>query len=877
MADLTFDILARDRASRVLKNVGDSADGLATKLAKLDGLKGGILAAGLPGLAGITGIALSSASALGTLAVMGGTAKLALSGVGDAFTASGEDAEKYQEALDELSPSAAATVVELTGLKSAWGEVGDAVQEAAFRPVVGDLTTLSENVIPALSADLPKVAQAMGEAAQSGMQWAGSADTIADVRTIIQGTVPVVDDFGASLVNAADFMTQLGAAGMPVAQEIAEQFRGMTQGLRDWVTAGRESGELDATFAATSETVDLLFQNVNNLGGAIGTLAANPATIGALNDMLEVLTSLTGIVGTAAEAFTALPDGVQKFVLIAGAAAVAGSKLHAMYEGITSRARTAATETDRVSGSTSKFAGAANTMAVAGGRVVAVLGGMQIASALYSATQSETGISTGQLEQALLQYGKTGEVTGEMLDVFKGKTDLLNDSFRSLDKDGFAGFSNGLATVIETMTGTGSVFDSSMENHKKRLGELDAALAQMVQSGNAEGARQIIDQLGEQAKEFGVDSDELNAALPQTNALLGDLAASADQTSAAQQRLSAQQKLLNSDFEQGVAAVGGLKNAFALLNADAQNTNTTFAAYQAALDNLTTSNINAKAGFDLTTAAGRQNYQMLQEAVVAMQNYATQAGLTGPEIEQLRQDIINQGTAAGISRQQMEQMTASIGAIPGQAQPAATSVGALQDQINTLKSKQVEVKESGSADSKSRVQALQSQINALQDRIVYVTTITRQRTEVVGSDGLNRRFGGGYRWGGVQMYAAQTGLVAKIARPGTIYQWAEPETGGEAFIPRKGNMSRNRNIARYVVDEWLGGPEAVWGQKNASTGGMGSPASGGGGSSGADFSALLVREIRDLGRRIESIGINIDGQALGRAQGRRTLLEQYGG
>ncbi len=550
-----------------------------------------------------------------------------------------------------------------------------------------------------------------------------------------------------------------------------------------------------------------------------------------------------------------------------------------MYQNITSGARTAATAQDGATQSTSRFGNAANTAILAGGRAVAILGGMQVASTLYATTQNQAAVSTGQLSNALNEYAKTGKITGELQDVLGGKTDKLKDSLVALDEDGFAGFGNNLAETIEVMTGTGQVFDDSVTHYKENLSQIDQAIAQMAQSGNITGAKAAFDALAATAKENGVQLDELKAGLPLTSAALGDLSAAADQTTAAQQRLSAQQQLLNSDFNTGVTAVGGLKNAFTLLNAETQNTNTSFSAYQAALDQMTAANMNAKAGFDLTTEAGRQNYAMLQTAVTSMQNYATQANLTGPEIEALRQDIINQGVAAGISRDQMVAMTNSIGAIPGQAAPAATSVAQLESQIAALKSKQVEIKESGSADSKSRIASLQSQIDALRDKTVYLTTVLRQRTEVVGSDGLNRRFGGGYRWGGVQMYAAQSGLVANIARPGTIYQWAEPATGGEAFIPRKGDTGRSRDIAKYVVDKWLGGPEAIWGGGQPTTPGSGgsAPSGGGGASSSQDLTSLLVREIRGLGKRLENLRVDLDGQQIGRAQGRRTLLEQYGG
>jgi TP901 family phage tail tape measure protein len=68
------------------------------------------------------------------------------------------------------------------------------------------------------------------------------------------------------------------------------------------------------------------------------------------------------------------------------------------------------------------------------------------------------------------------------------------------------------------------------------------------------------------------------------------------------------------------------------------------------------------------------------------------------------------------------------------------------------------------------------------------------------SDGTNQS-GGGFRWGGIQSYAG--GGIAKIAGPGTLYQWAEPETGGEAFIPRKGDPRRSQSILETAAS-WYG-------------------------------------------------------------------------
>lgn len=90
-----------------------------------------------------------------------------------------------------------------------------------------------------------------------------------------------------------------------------------------------------------------------------------------------------------------------------------------------------------------------------------------------------------------------------------------------------------------------------------------------------------------------------------------------------------------------------------------------------------------------------------------------------------------------------------------------------------------------------------------------------------GGSGLDKS-----RWGNVYGYASG-GIAAKVAGPGTIYQWAEPETGGEAFIPRRGNPSRSKAILDTAAG-WYGmrvSPMAQGGITSFATGGISAPLS----------------------------------------------------
>lgn len=61
------------------------------------------------------------------------------------------------------------------------------------------------------------------------------------------------------------------------------------------------------------------------------------------------------------------------------------------------------------------------------------------------------------------------------------------------------------------------------------------------------------------------------------------------------------------------------------------------------------------------------------------------------------------------------------------------------------------------------------------------------------------------RWGGMYERAGGGLTEAQIAPGGpTRYAWAESSTGGEAFIPRRGNHARSLAIWQHVGERWLG-------------------------------------------------------------------------
>ena len=116
------------------------------------------------------------------------------------------------------------------------------------------------------------------------------------------------------------------------------------------------------------------------------------------------------------------------------------------------------------------------------------------------------------------------------------------------------------------------------------------------------------------------------------------------------------------------------------------------------------------------------------------------------------------------------------------------------------------------------------------------------------------------RWGGVYAFAAGGVTTAHIGH-GTRYKWAEPETGGEAFIPRLGDYQRSTSILDIAAG-WYGGsfvPRSALAQRAPAAW----PGRADSGPSSADITALIAA----LGRpdiTVDARGSHMDPETVAR-------------
>jgi hypothetical protein len=204
--------------------------------------------------------------------------------------------------------------------------------------------------------------------------------------------------------------------------------------------------------------------------------------------------------------------------------------------------------------------------------------------------------------------------------------------------------------------------------------------------------------------------------------------------------------------------------------------------------------VNQGAGIAANTVKGRENRDMLEKL----------AGATRDASTALAAHAGGQTRANEIMRAGYNRFVAAATAM-GMTKAAARALAIQLGLIPTAKVIRITYPTMSAAEIKAR--ALKAAIDGI-DTHKEITIIQNLQTRGVRVSGVTGA--GGFtaqRWGGVTEYA-QDGLLkdAKVYSPvqPARYGYAEPATGGEAFIPKYGNLQRSRAIWSHVGANWLG-------------------------------------------------------------------------
>jgi len=250
------------------------------------------------GLLSAAGAAATLSGALGTVPALGvaaasvmGTLTVGLRGVEDALK-DFRDVEDFNEALEDLSENARATLGVLNEFRGQIEDFQDAVQDRLFAGLEDVGRSLIETFLPRLTSHFGNLADIINLGAKDLAAFAQTGATLADVDEVASNTEVAFGMLRQALVPAATALRDVVTVGSRFLPLIALEVGRIVQQFSNWIQVMRATGQLQSFINSGLQALRQVGQIIGNLGSAIGSVLGAARESG--NGLLDTLEELTG-------------------------------------------------------------------------------------------------------------------------------------------------------------------------------------------------------------------------------------------------------------------------------------------------------------------------------------------------------------------------------------------------------------------------------------------------------------------------------------------------------------------------------------------------------------------------------------------------------
>ncbi|MGV2914737.1 hypothetical protein [Streptomyces alfalfae] len=740
----------------------------------------------------------------------------------------------YQQRLAKMPPETQKAAVALSSLKTEFKGWSDDMAGFTMAPVTKGFTVLQE-LLPHLSPEVKSFSGQMDRL----MNVAGGA--------ISTPGFDAISDKVADLTDA-----QLDA----FTDQVIHLLRIVSEGDAD-------AGAIGQILAYFRENGPEAREALDAIGDAVSTLAQGAAQAGPT--MLALVTAAARLVAALPPELVAIILQVVtalKLLQLAGVgAAAAAVGLTRVRTAITGLAATSAAAGGGLAGLRAAFLAlgtAAKASVVVAGIALAALAIEKISSIGEKAAPDVDKLTT-----SLGNLGRTGKVTGYAAEQFGQDFSKLNDEISKVTNPSVVESINNWGSDI-----TGGFLDAgdATEDFTKTAESADESLANLVRSGNAKQAKAALEAMlkglsPENAKKFRSELEGYDEAL-------ADMKFEADTTADSMGVFGAAVQATSAKLDAQKGSVDGLRASILALNEANRAAHDAETKFEAGLDDLSESFKKNGATLDKHTEAGRANRDAMSAAAKAQDEMIVSGIAVGASFETmvgkssaLRSEMMKLATDAfdGNTSKARTYVNTLLGTpkevktiIRAEQKQAITGIeevlsairrtpNAKKVTVSTLNAAAIEALEKVGyktrtlPDGRTAVytangQAIGSigEVASLLNRLDGKTarTYTTHYTSYVikgrpggppsgrylGSTAGRSADGNIYGPAKLQRFAdggMRENHVAQIAQP-TFRMWAEPETGGEAYIPfAASKRPRSRAIAEETVRRLGGDPAAI--------------------------------------------------------------------
>lgn len=341
MADssLVFRLFGRDISlGRALKGASRDADSLSRHLkgvgsaggsvAKLTGtaLAASYLGASAASAAGsVVSLVTALAPAAGIVAALPAgallaagalaTLKIATSGVGDALKAAmSGDVEKFNEALKNLSPAARTVAKEFSAIKPVLDDLKNSVQDALFKPLIGEIKATAAVLAGPLKTGMSGVASEFGNLGSKIGHFAREARTVKLIGEVFKTLKTQISGAGSGLTPLLQGLRDFAGAALPAFNGVGSAIGALATKFGTFLSKAASSGKALEWINNAKAVFKQLGTIAGNIGSILGSVfkAAQGTGGGLLGTLTQLTTTLKSFVASAKgqEALTAIFKGL---------------------------------------------------------------------------------------------------------------------------------------------------------------------------------------------------------------------------------------------------------------------------------------------------------------------------------------------------------------------------------------------------------------------------------------------------------------------------------------------------------------------------------------------------------------------------------------
>lgn len=559
--------------------------------------------------------------------------------------------------------------------------------------------------------------------------------------------------FGNESLNAATLLYEGGAAAVD-----------------KWTTAVDDSG-----YAAEQAAIrqDNLAGDIEKLGGAFDTALIRTGS--GANDVLREMTQIvTGLVDWYGE----LPAEVQSTALVLGVATAAVTLFAGAAVFLRVKFADLRTEMQKLNG------GMKSTALIAGGAGLALTGVLAVVGVL-AAAHADAKAKAESYADAIKQGGDAAKSAAREIAIANLQK---SEGFLGINADSAYDAAKKLGLAEDLVT------DAALGN-KKAMEEVARALD--LGANGSDTMRQKLDASGLSLTQYAVASEIVEDAIAAENTARDRASELVDQEAAAKDDATEASKTAAEAYLEEADATGELESQLRELidtmmeaNGQAQDAEQANAAWRKSLADIGADAKDAGTSLDANTVAGSANRAMLAGVAGDAQKAAEAQRLVDEQtmsatdatdkynatLAQQRDEFIKTAVKAGFNKKAVTELADSIFGLPD------------EKAIDIL------------AETTRALDAVDQLVRDISQRRAVIMVDQRPGTVVrPGQIGITEADGGN-----VKFYAnGNENHQAQYAKAGTWRVWAEPETGGEWYLPdAPAKRSRSLSLAAQMVDGW---------------------------------------------------------------------------